>query len=185
MLFQFFNQVFDFQCGNRIERGRRFIHENDFGIDRNRAGDANTLLLPAGKSERAFMQTVTDFVPNRRLFQASFHRFIQNRFLFDPHRFQRKRDVIINAHRERVRLLEYHPDLPAQLIDIMYIKYILSAIQYFAGDPTAFNQIIHPVKHAQECRLAAPRRSDQRGDRAFFNLHIDIKERLFFPIIEV
>ena len=49
-LLQLENQVFDLGGRNGIERGARFVHQQDLGINRQRAGDTQPLLLAPGKA---------------------------------------------------------------------------------------------------------------------------------------
>ncbi len=47
-LAQFVNQLFNLGGGDGIERRARLVHQNDFRVNRNSAGDAQPLLLAAG-----------------------------------------------------------------------------------------------------------------------------------------
>jgi hypothetical protein len=49
VLLQLFHQLLDAQRGHRIERRAGFVHQDDVGLDSDRAGDAQALLLPAGE----------------------------------------------------------------------------------------------------------------------------------------
>ena len=65
--------------GDGVERGGRFVHQNDFRLDGDGAGDAEALLLAAGQAERAGVQPVLHLVPQRRAAQAAFHNAVQFR----------------------------------------------------------------------------------------------------------
>ena len=56
-------QLLDALRAGRIERGGGLVEQQNFGLRRDRARDAEALLLPAGEGERARVQAVLDFVP--------------------------------------------------------------------------------------------------------------------------
>ena len=58
-----------------IERRGRLVHQQHVGIGRQRPGDAQPLLLPAGQLQRRLVQPVLDFVPQRRPPQRLSRRF--------------------------------------------------------------------------------------------------------------
>ena len=73
------DQVFDLRRRDRIERRRRLIHQQHFGIDRQRARNAQPLLLAAGEAgARLLLQIVLHFFPQRRLLQRPLHHLIQH-----------------------------------------------------------------------------------------------------------
>ena len=51
---QLVDQLLDLGGGDRIERRARLVHQDHFRIDRDRAGDAQPLLLAAGQGGAAF-----------------------------------------------------------------------------------------------------------------------------------
>ena len=60
-------------CGAaRIERARRFVHEDDLGLHGERAREAEALLLADGKRGRRTAQAVLHFVPQRGFAQRGF-----------------------------------------------------------------------------------------------------------------
>src|SRR5262249_9562472 len=69
---QLINQRFDFSSRDRIERGRRLIHQDNFRFDRKRSRDAETLLLASGKRVRRLAETVLYFVPKGGASQSLF-----------------------------------------------------------------------------------------------------------------
>ena len=46
---QLVDQLLDPGGGDRVERRARLVHQDDFRVDRDRAGDAQPLLLAAGE----------------------------------------------------------------------------------------------------------------------------------------
>ena len=55
---------------DRVERRGRLVEQQHVGLDRDRAGDAEALLLAAGEAEGAVLEPVLDLVPERRSAQA-------------------------------------------------------------------------------------------------------------------
>ena len=51
--------------GDRVERGARLVHQHDVGLDRERAGDAEALLLTTREREAALLELVLHLVPQR------------------------------------------------------------------------------------------------------------------------
>src|SRR5262249_1145224 len=64
--FEAVDQVLDRAGGNRVEGRGGLVEEEDVGFDRDRAGDAEALLLAAGEAERGVLEAVFDLVPEGR-----------------------------------------------------------------------------------------------------------------------
>ena len=113
------DQLLDALRGDRIERRRRLVHQQDLRLDGQRAGDAQPLLLAAGERQRRGVQPVLDLVPERRRLQARLDPAAQlgarARSAVDA---QAVGDVVEDRLRERVRLLEHHADAPPQVDDV-------------------------------------------------------------------
>ena len=54
-------------------------------------------------------------------------------------------DVVVNAHRERIRLLEYHSDALSQHIYIHAFEYILSVKKDLSVDAASLDKVVHTV----------------------------------------
>src|SRR6478735_10122128 len=67
------DQFLDLRGRNRIERRARFVHQDDFGIDGDRAGNAQPLLLAARKGRAALRHPVLHLVPKAGALQRFFH----------------------------------------------------------------------------------------------------------------
>ena len=67
------DQLLDLQRGDRIERRAGLVHQDDLRLDRDRARDAQPLLLAARERQAALVQPVLDLVPERRAAQARSH----------------------------------------------------------------------------------------------------------------
>src|SRR5512133_1041924 len=109
LLLQPVDQLLDALSGDRVQRRRRFVHQQDLRFDGERPGDAEPLLLPAGERQRALLQAILHLVPQRGRPQAVFDARPQ----FLPGAGQAVDadavgDIVEDRLRERVRLLEDH-----------------------------------------------------------------------------
>src|SRR4051812_12521192 len=65
VLLQLVDQLLDLGGRDRIERRARLVEQDDLGLHRHGAGDAEPLLLAARQAEAARVQLVLDLVPQR------------------------------------------------------------------------------------------------------------------------
>ena len=105
------HQLLDSPRGDGIERRAGLIHQEHLGLGGNRARDAQPLLLTARERQAALLQLVLDLVPQRGSAQCLLHSF--SRVSREPVQAQSERDVVVDGRRKRIRLLEDHPDEPA------------------------------------------------------------------------
>ena len=63
LLLQLPDQVLDRERRNRVERRAGLVHQQHLGLDRDRAGDAEALLLAAGEAGAGLVEAVLDLVP--------------------------------------------------------------------------------------------------------------------------
>src|SRR6185503_19518262 len=80
-----------------------------------RPGDAEPLLLTTRHPERRGAQAVLDLVPQRGGAQRPLDDLVDLRLVTDAVDARAERDVVVDALRERVGLLEHHADPPAHL----------------------------------------------------------------------
>ena len=89
LIFHREQQIFNLRRGDGIERRAGLVQQQHFRIDRQRARDAQTLLLAARQRVGRFVQFVLDFVPQRRAAQAlstiSLARFLTRPFTRGPY----------------------------------------------------------------------------------------------------
>src|ERR1700719_2185064 len=118
VLRQFLDQFLDLGGRDRVQRRTRLVEQDHLGPHRNGAGDAKPLLLAAGQAQARGVELVLDLVPQRaaaqRLFDAAVH-FGFRDLLVEA---DAERDVLIDRHRKRRRLLEHHADPRPQQIEI-------------------------------------------------------------------
>ena len=62
---QLVDQLLDLGGRDRIERRARLVEQDDLGLDRHGAGDAQPLLLAAGQAQAAGVELVLHLVPQR------------------------------------------------------------------------------------------------------------------------
>ncbi len=94
-------------------------------------------------------------------------------------------DVLVDRLGERVGLLEHHPDLLAQAVDLEPRVEDVAPLEVDrALGPHAVDQVVHPVEAAQKRRLAAAGGADEGRDPVPRDLHRDVVERLLLPVPE-
>src|SRR5919197_3701686 len=100
------DELLDLQRGDRVERREGLVHEDDVGLDRDRTGDAQALLLAARQADPGLAQPVLDLIPQAGVAQRLLDDLVLARAL-DAGELQARCDVVGHRHgRERVRLLE-------------------------------------------------------------------------------
>src|SRR5438128_2105314 len=104
------DQVFDLCGGDRIERARGLVHENDFRLDGESACDAQALLLSAREAKPGFLEAVFHLVPQRGLLERALDLLGERTALADSGDAKPVRDVFEDRLRKRVRLLKHHSD---------------------------------------------------------------------------
>ena len=107
------HQLLDPAGGDRVEGRAGLVHQDDIGLDGERASDAEPLRLPAGQPEARLVQAVLDLVPQRRLAQRALDDLVQLGLLALAVDARPVGDVVVDGLGERVRLLEDHADAPA------------------------------------------------------------------------
>ena len=95
-------------------------------------------------------------------------------------------DVVVDRLRERVGLLEDHPD-PASHLDRADAGPVerLAVVVEPALDAGAGDEVVHPVQAAEERALAAARRADQGGDLVAPDAQRHVAQRLERAVVEV
>ena len=171
------HEIFDPTGRDRVQRRARLVHQDDVRLDRERAGDAEPLLLAAGERERALLQLVLHLVPERGLGQRVLDDLVQTAPL--PVHPRAERDVVVDRLRERVRLLEHHADPPPDLdrVDLRTVE-VDAVVQQLAVHGRAGDEVVHPVQAAQERALAATGGTDERGDLPGADRQLDLFDRL-------
>src|SRR5882724_10270341 len=186
VLGQFLDQFLDLGGRNRIERRARLVEQDDLGAHGDGAGDAEPLLLAAGQAQARGVQLVLDLVLQRaaaqRLFDAAVHLGLGDLLV----EADAERDVLVDRHRKRRRLLEHHADPRPQQIEVeTWIEDVGMVQHQLAGGALPRIEIVHPVENAQERRLAAARRADEGRDAVGAKREVDVLQRVVFAIVEI
>ena len=125
--------------------------------------------------------------PQARLLQRGLHRLVEIGAVRDQAVDARAvGDVLVDRFRERIGLLEHHPDPCAQLHDVLLaIVDVLAVERDAALDPRRFDGVVHAVQAAQERRLAAARRADERDDRVAGDVDADVLDSVLVAVVDV
>ena len=94
-------------------------------------------------------------------------------------------DVIIDAHRERIGLLEHHAHALAQESGIHITVNIHAVQQDFTVDFAALYQIIHAVDGFEQRTLAAAAGPDESGDFLFVDCEIYILQSMKASVMQI
>ena len=115
------HQIFDPAGRDRVERRARFVHQQHVRVGRQRAGDAEPLLLAAGHPESVVLEAVLDVVPKRSAAQRLLNNLIHR--TLHPEDLRAEGDVVVDRLGEWVRLLKDHPNPLANLnrIDLVAV----------------------------------------------------------------
>src|SRR5579862_2714857 len=178
------DEILDLCRGDGVERGARFVEQQNFRIYRQGAGDAQTLLLAAGESIGRLMQLVLDLFPQRGAAQALFHRFPQRGAAAGTVDPQAIRDVLENRLGERIGALKHHAHAAA---DVVYVEMenVVAIQPDLAFHAAVADGFVHPVEGAQKGGLAAAGGSNECCDLPVIHLHGDVAQSLKGAVIEI
>src|SRR3990170_2908236 len=187
ILLQLLHQRLDARRGDRIERRAGLVHEDHLRVHGDGAGNTEPLLLAAGKAGAGLVEAVLYLLEQAGLGQAVDDDLLGVGLGLDQAVDARSvGDILEDRFGKRVRLLEHHADAGSELhrvnlrrIDILPVK------GDRAGDPAAFDDVVHAVEAAQEGRLAATGGADQGGHRAVQDVERDVEQRLLVAVIDV
>src|SRR5919197_2620136 len=170
------HQLLDALGRNRVERGRRLVEEQHLRLDGDRARNAKALLLAAGEAERAALEAVLDLVPERSALQRLLDTLVE--VLLEAQHPRGPGDVVVDRLRERIGLLEDHPDPPPHLdrLDAVAVE-VDSVVVDPAFVPEPEDLVVHPVEAADERALAAAGGADHRCDQVPVDVEVDALER--------
>ena len=185
ILFELEHKVLDLRGGDRIKRRGRLVHQQHLRVCGKRTRDADTLLLTAGHGQRGFFEVILGLLPDSGTLERGFNNLVKLHTALDAVRARTIGDVIINRHRERIRLLEYHADTAAQQIDVTVLVDILTIEHDVARDTAVFHQIVHAVERTQQRRLAAAGRPDECGDLILLDIQIDIVQGVKIAVMQI
>src|SRR5256885_3299015 len=186
VLRQLLDQFLDLRGRDRIERRAWLVEQNHLGPHRHGAGNAKPLLLAAGQAEAAGAQLVLDLVPQRAAAQRLFHTAIHLGFrdlLVEP---DAERDVFVDRHRKRRRLLEHHADARAQQVEIESGVEDVGLVKHqLPGGALPWIEIVHPVENPQQRRLAAAGWPNEGRNAMGTERQVNVLQGMVLAIVEV
>src|SRR5205814_6502942 len=158
------------------------VEKQHFGLDGESAGDAQALLLAAGKFVGRPVEVVFHFVPQGGVAQAFFDRFRDWGFrAINP---QTVGNVVENGLGERIGALKNHADGAAIRSNVLR-KDVLAIEKNFAFQAGAAHDLVHAIQGAQQGGLATAGGTNERGDLVGGDAHADIEERLLAAVKEI
>ena len=159
------DRLLDDPGGHRVEGRAGLVHEQHVGLDREGPGDAQPLLLTAGE-RAARVEAGLDLFPQARASQTRLHQLLLVTGRLRARELEPGEHVLRDRHRrERVRLLEHHPDLEPRLGHAQLGSVDVDAVEeHLPAQRGAGHQLVHPVQGPEEGRLPTPGRTDERGD---------------------
>ena len=148
------------------------------------ARDTQALLLAAGDAQAILVEFVLRLVPKARIAQASLHDLVAFRLRDLAHAARPVQDVVANAHREGIRVLEHHAHHDAKLVGLGREDVAARNLDGSLG-ANRRHEVAHAVECTQKRRLPATRGADERGRLVFRNLERDALQRLEIAIPQV
>src|SRR6185312_16041144 len=153
-----------------IERGSRFVEENDLGVHREGSRDGRALTLAAGQlcRHRVRLRTDADHV------EQPVSIGLGGRLILPTNPAGRKRHVVDDRLvREQVEGLEDHPELRAGPVQLASLGRLGLAVD----EDRSLVDRLQPVDHPAQRRLARARRSDDHGHCAAIDGQVDVLQR--------
>ncbi len=131
-------------------------------------------------------QHVLHFLPQTGAVQRTFDLHVLFSLRQRAHEPEAERNVLVDRHGQRRRLLEHHADPHPEHVHVQRpVEDVAPVHDDFSRGPLARVHLIDAVEHAQQCRLAAARGPHQRGDRMVVDRHVDAEQRLLGAIEEI
>src|SRR5581483_9655812 len=163
---QLVDEILDARGGDRVERRTRLIHQDHFRFDRNRARDAQPLLLSTRQTSAGRPQAILHLVPQARALQARADDVIEIGATSGKAMDARPvGDVLVNGLRKRVGFLEHHADACTDLHDILtFVMDVHPVERDRPGHTSARDRVVHAIQTAQKGRLAAAGGPDHGQD---------------------
>ena len=162
-LLEFDHQFLDPPGRDRVQRRAGLVHQQHVRFGGDGASDAQPLLLAAGQGQTAVFQLVFHLIPASRALEGLLHPFVQ--VALETVQAQAEGNVVVDAHRKRVRLLEHHADIAAHHHGIDFpVVDVLTVVGHLALETKDRDQVVHAVEAAQHGAFAAARRTDKAGD---------------------
>ncbi|BAK10681.1 hypothetical protein PAJ_0601 [Pantoea ananatis AJ13355] len=167
----FFSQILhhlqDFMTKLRVQRRGRLIEKHHLGLNRQRAGNCDTLLLAAGQ----LRGKVTGAFGQAHFSQQALRQLTSLFFAGTPYPNRTKSHVIQGAHlREKVKLLEHHARFLTNqaIVDFGIVNFQSIDNQLTAGD------LFQLVNTAQQCGFTGAGWANNYHHFSLLNFQVDI-----------
>ena len=177
-LLQLADELLDLRRGNGVQGARGLVEQQHLRLHRQGAGDAQALLLTAGQAECVLLQTILQLVPDGGRAQRLLYDDVQIGLGAHPMAARAKGNIVVDAHREGVGLLEHHAHAPAQIGGIQGAVGIGTIQQHRTFHATALHQIIHAVQRLQQRGFAATGGADERRHLVLREGEVDVAQAL-------
>ena len=185
VLLQLVDQVLDLCARDRIERRAGLVEQDHLGPGRDRARDAQPLLLSDRQAEPAGGELVLHLVPQRGPSQLRLHAIVELGARQPVEDANAESDVVVDRHGKRRRLLEHHPDLGPQQVGILGRRQDVRAVEQHLADRALVRvEIVDAIEDAQQGGLAAARGPHDGGHLVGVNGHRDVLQGELVAIIE-
>ena len=185
ILLQLQSQILNLHCRNRVQRTGRLVHEDNLRLHSQSTRNAQALLLAAAQAQRTLIQSVFKLVPDGSLTQTALYNLVQLALFRHAMDTRAIGNVVINAFRKGVRLLEDHAYAMTQADGVNLRKNILAVQRNAAFNANALLQVVHSVQCFQKGGFAAAGRTDKCGNFLFLDIKIYFFQRLEFAIIQI
>src|SRR5712692_6488130 len=186
VLLELVDQLLDLSGRDRVERRAGLVEQDHLRPHRHRAGDAQPLLLAAGEAQAVDGELVLHLVPQGGAPQRGLDPPVElglRQLFIEP---DAERDVLVDRHRKRRRLLEHHADPGAQQVEILPgRKNVLAVEQDVALGALVGIKIVHPIENTKQRGLAAAGWSDEGGDLALVERDVDVAQRFVGAVVEI
>ena len=136
------------------------------------------------RCQAALVEVVLDLVPERRAREAALADLVTLRLGDATLALGPVEDVLADAHRERVGVLEDHAHVDAQGVGV-HLEDVLAAKLDRALGAHGLHEVAHAVEGAQQRGLAAAGGADEGRGAVLGNLQVDALERLEVTVPEV
>jgi len=184
VFFDFVDEFLYFECGDGVEGGGGFVHEEYVGLDGHGACDAETLLLSSGEGIGGFVEFVFHFVPKCCAAECLFDALADVFLVFDAVDAESVGYVFVDALGEGVGALEHHAYVATEFIDVDFAVVDVGAIdEYLSDEACAGDEVVHTVEEAQEGGFAASGGADEGYYFVFVNLECDVFEGMEASVV--
>src|SRR6476620_9055625 len=150
-----------------IERGKRFVQQEQFGTGQQRAADRDALLLTAGEFVNAAFKQVADSQDLDDLLHCNSAFFYRHSFVA----VQKIRAYVVMG--KQARFLEHIPDRPviqrSEQTDRFVLPDPVADLQKASRSPFKTGQA------SQERGFSRAGRSEDRGNTRHGNIHLDVQ----------